>query len=389
MIAEGLRPCSRAVLLPLVAALALSGCASKQPEQSPSQALTTPASATTPTSSSTAVIPGGTAALTATMTALYSGGDVPTSGPATEALKARKAMGTLPASTAAIGTWAKEDVAVVQSDKDVTLLVKKGDAWTVVGGWWPGLGVSSTLTQKRFILVLGSDARGNEVAEKSRADAIHIVGFDGRDGGGIVGIARDTWVRLPNGKMGKINSAMSVAGPIGETQTVAQVSEIPVTKYLLVDFGGVVRSVDAVHGLPLDLPPEASRVGLTPGMATRNGDHTLRWARERHHLAAGDFARSHNQSLILIAGAYVIRSKGPTSLPGYMTVIAKETQTNLSAEEALTFFAQVFQVDPSKVHTGTAAGSGATSPGGASIVVAGPKEKALYEDFADGNLTKG
>ena len=49
----------------------------------------------------------------------------------------------------------------------------------------------------------------------SRADSLHIVAFDGRGGGGVLGIPRDSYVPLASGGSGKINSALTFGGPWG------------------------------------------------------------------------------------------------------------------------------------------------------------------------------
>lgn len=376
------------VAVPLASVLAVAGCSAK-PAASPSGGpASSPAPATTSKAAPAMTISNAPADLVATMTQLYAGGEVPSSGAATAALKARRPAAP-PAAAAGTGTWAGTPVAVVQAGKDVTLLVKARGTWTVVGGWWPTLGITrSTLTQKRFLTLLGSDQRADGSIRGARADAIHVVGFDGGTRAGVLGVARDSWVTLPNGSKGKINAAMGMGGPDAQVATLARVSGIALHDWMVIDFEAFKGLVNDVGGLTLDLPPQARKAGLPTGTQQLDGAAVLRWARERKGLAAGDFDRSHNQGLILVAGAVVLRGKGPTALPRYLGTVNKYVTTNLTAEQALTFFASVYQIDPGQVGMGVAAGSGGTGPGGASIVVPGAKEAALYADLRDGNLTK-
>ena len=75
----------------------------------------------------------------------------------------------------------------------MTLAVEKDGTWTAVGGWWPWLrGVRNRCLgpAKRHVLLIGSDARekkGEKFGE-ARADALQVVGMDGKGGGGILGI---------------------------------------------------------------------------------------------------------------------------------------------------------------------------------------------------------
>ena len=55
-----------------------------------------------------------------------------------------------------------------------------------------------------------------------------MVGVDGRGGGGVMGVARDSWVPLATGGRGKINSAMVFGGPRAEFDTVRSATGLPI-----------------------------------------------------------------------------------------------------------------------------------------------------------------
>ena len=122
--------------------------------------------------------------------------------------------------TATTGTWKSEKVAVVTAGDDVTLAV--GPDWKVVGGWWPSLGKAEPDLGKgpRFVLVVGSDARPDEPLKGSRGDTLQVLGIDGKGGGGVMGIPRDTWAPLPGGGSAKINAAFSSGGGAGQLAAV-------------------------------------------------------------------------------------------------------------------------------------------------------------------------
>jgi Leu/Phe-tRNA-protein transferase len=65
---------------------------------------------------------------------------------------------------------------------------------------------------------------------------------------------------------------------------------------------------------------------------------------------------------------------------------APSIDTNLSAEQVLTFVAGVYITHPNKVHNRVAAGSFGMTSDGQSIVLWDSHSRALFADIRDGNL---
>ena len=252
-------------------------------------------------------------------------------------------------------------IAVVTSGKDVTLAVA-APKWRVVGGWWPSVGVSAPSLGggARRILMVGSDARPGQPVNGSRGDSLHIVGLDGQGGGGILGIPRDSYVALASGGRGKINSALVFGGPIGLQRTVVSATGVPVEGYVITGFEGFQRIVDGVGGLPVNDPVAVKDVmsgaNVKAGANKLNGGQTLAYGRARYSVPGGDFGRSANQGLILMAAAGFTKFVGPSKLPGMLRMAAPNVTTNLSAEQILTFAARVYVTQLSKVHSRVATG---------------------------------
>ena len=80
----------------------------------------------------------------------------------------------------------------------------------------------------RFVLVIGSDARPDEKLAGSRGDTLQVIGIDGKGGGGVMGIPRDTWAPMPGGGSGKINAAFAYGGGAGQLQSVRKVTGLPI-----------------------------------------------------------------------------------------------------------------------------------------------------------------
>ena len=69
-----------------------------------------------------------------------------------------------------------------------------------------------------------------------------------------------------------------------------------------------------------------------------------------------------------------------------MTVVSRNAVTDLSAEDALTFVASFYRLDPRKVGRDVAVGSIGTSSDGQSIVKVNASARAVFARFRDGRL---
>lgn len=361
---------------------------------SSSGAATAPATAA-PTSATGQAITGAPGALSAVIEKVYSGAELGSSATAAAkaALKGRKAAPGPVSGAATTGTWQGQHVAVVTVGDDVTLAVaEKGDAWRVVGGWWPSLDVARPALGDgpRWVLALGSDARKGQRLDRSRADTIQVVGTDGAGGGGVMGMARDLWVPLSTGGKGKINSAMVLGGPGAQLGTVRAVTGLPIEGYVVIDFTGFKKVIDEQGGIPIVLPKRVNlshaKIVLDKGPQVLSGAEALAYARERKTLPDGDFGRSRHQGELLVAAAVKARLAGPGAIPAAMTSVDRHAKTDLDAAAMLTYLARFYRLDPSKVGRGVAQGSFGWA-GSQSIVVLGRQAKGLFAQFKDGNLS--
>jgi LCP family protein required for cell wall assembly len=383
------------VLSAVLASCTASADAPTGPQSASTGQATQDGTSTPPTGATQPAITGAPAALTALVERVYSGADLAASATpdAAAALKGRKAAPGTPTGAATTGTWKGQQVAVVTVGDDVTLAVAaKGDAWRVVGGWWPSLDVARPSLGKgpRWVLALGSDARKGQRLDRSRADTIQVVGTDGAGGGGVMGMARDLWVPLSTGGKGKINSAMVLGGPQAQLQTVRAATGLPIEGYVVIDFTGFKKVIDEQGGIPIVIPKRIdlshAKLVLEKGPQVLSGAQALAYARERKTLSDGDFGRSRHQGEILLAAAIKARLAGPGAIPGAMTSVDRHAKTDLDGAAMLTYLARFYRMDPSKVGRGVAQGSFGWA-GSQSIVVLGRQAKDLFARFKDGNLS--
>jgi polyisoprenyl-teichoic acid--peptidoglycan teichoic acid transferase len=386
------------LVAPLVAAVALGACTADGGPGAATSSAPVPASGgpTAAGARTTAgvTVTGAPAGLSTLVTRLYAGSDLggSASRSAAAALTGRSAPapGTVSA-TASTGSWKGTPVAVVTAGRDVTLAV--GPTWRVVGGWWPSLGVDTPSLGDggpRWVLAIGSDARKGQPLDRTRADVLQVIGMDGAGGGGVMGMARDLWVPLTTGGKGKINSAMVFGGPKAQAATVAAATGLPLEGYVLLGFSGFSRIVDDQGGLPMVVPrtvvaSHARDLVIKAGPQTLTGAQALAYARERKTLPDGDFGRSRHQGEVILAAAVKAKLAGPAAIPGALTSFSEVGESDLSAEQILTFTAGLHALSPLQVGRGVAKGPiGAAA--GQSIVVLGAEARRLFASFRDGNL---
>lgn len=322
---------------------------------------------------------------------LYTGDDVAMDPAVAEVLTAERRSAATGARRidGATGTWGDTPIAVLTSGGDVTLAAREKDRWRIVGGWWPSLDAAAPVPSgTRTVLLVGSDARSGEPVDRARADAIQLVASDGTGAGGVLGIARDSWVEVPGHGHAKVNAALAYGGPDLLVRTVEGATDLEVDGYLLVGFEGFKGLLDDLGGLPivLDAAQPAMWADLPEGLQRFTGAKALAFARERQALPDGDIGRSRHQGEMVLAALDLGRELGPEALPELMTSLSEHAQTDLDATEALTLLARLYTVDPDRVGHGLAQGPVGWSSDGQSIIRWDDATRGLLEDLADGRL---
>ncbi len=159
---------------------------------------------------------------------------------------------------------------------------------------------SAPPSQPMNILVVGSDTRavaGNDAQSfgsaqqvaGQRADVIKIVHLDpAGPTARVLSVPRDLVVTLPGtSREAKINDAF-MTGPDRLIRAVQQATGVPIDHYVLVNFEGFEKVVDALDGVKLNFPVKAydTMTGLritSTGCHLLNGKQALAVARSRHY----------------------------------------------------------------------------------------------------------
>jgi len=242
---------------------------------------------------------------------------------------------------------------------------------------------------KLFVLVIGNDARqGNP--DRSRADAIHIVGLDSRTmRGGILNFPRDSWVAIPGRGMGKINEALYSGGPLLLARTLEGVTGIRLDYWVMTGFQGFQEIIRALGGVRIGIhqdifDPGGSGARLQAGRQRLDARESLAFVRTRKAFSSGDVARTTNQARFLLALLRELRGdvqRDPAALFRWLAAAKRNTRFSMSNEEVFRLGVLATQVKPSRVGNVTVPVS-VGSVGAASVVFISPAAQSIYARFA-------
>ncbi|MCP3973341.1 MAG: LCP family protein [bacterium] len=279
-----------------------------------------------------------------------------------------------------------DSVAVAHVDEDIVFMVKDHRPWRIAGAILDGQ--DPWLGGTRLLLVLGSDARKGENQQRLRADSIHIVAVDpGRSAGSIVGFPRDSWVQGPNGGS-KFTNVMARRGPEVMIETTENLTELELDGYVVTGFKGFEGLIRDLGSLTINLP-KSIKSGIEgwgnypSGLQKLGPTAALRLARIRKTLQGGDFARSANHGLIMLAGMIMVQEMGVDELPELMDILLEHAWTDLSTEDLLTMAATIFVLTPEDMINMVMPGSVGTASG-QSVVYLGSRSADIYLDLSDG-----
>ena len=163
----------------------------------------------------------------------------------------------------------------------------------------------------------------------------------------MLSIPRDLWVRLCNGRNGKIDQAFLHGGAQCAIQTVENDLRVHVDYYAWIGLQGLVSVLDDLGGInviannpvmddyyPADLsggsPFDYERILVLPGAQHMSGTLALEYVRARHDDAYGDFARSQRQQQILIALRAKTKHISIADIPDLAASLGSDFQTDMS-----------------------------------------------------------
>ncbi len=216
------------------------------------------------------------------------------------------------------------------------------------------LGESEVGPERLNILLLGVDARRNELDTKTRTDTVILASID-RVNKKIymLSIPRDSRVMIPGRGYNRINAANALGGVELAQATVENLLGVPVDYYVMTNFDGFRDVVNTLGGVTLDVERRMRKhtddmeIRLEKGVQQLDGDRALQYVRFRSD-SLGDVGRTQRQLKFLQALAKETLQVGTiTKLPRLIPQLNRAVRTNLGISEMLTMvsMAKYFKAD--------------------------------------------
>jgi LCP family protein required for cell wall assembly len=184
------------------------------------------------------------------------------------------------------------------------------------------------------VLILGADRRPAEASAASRSDLMILTTvIPATPYVGMLSIPRDLWVEIPGYGPNRINAAYFLAeansagaGPQAAVDTVRTNFGVDVHGYVMLEFAGFVRFVDALGGVDIQL--DTATGGYPAGRHHLDGTKALAFARDRQ--GSDDFFRMERGQVLL--RALLERARQPFSWPRWPVAgaaLLAATKTNM------------------------------------------------------------
>ena len=216
---------------------------------------------------------------------------------------------------------------------------------------------SSDKIDKPFtVLVMGIDSTAPTLKKNAsgNGDALMLLTFNPKTlNATILSIPRDTYVPIAcfaNQKENKITHA-AWNGASCMIKTIENFTGINIDYYVKVNFQGVVKLVNAMDGIEVDVPLDFCEsnsnratskdklICLKEGKQTLNGEQALALARHRKTLLTGDLQRGVNQQLVIQGMLNKVKSiKSAGQMLKILDMVSQNIDTSFTTNQILSFY---------------------------------------------------
>jgi LCP family protein required for cell wall assembly len=244
------------------------------------------------------------------------------------------------------------------------------------------------------ILLIGSDSRaganaayGSAVGARSDTTILLHISRDRRSAVGV-SIPRDAMVdvpacTLPDGRvtdpyLGMFNSAFENGGTACTIRTVERMTDIRIDHFVVVDFTGFKKMIDAIGGVDVCLSQPVvdkdSQLDLPAGRQTLDGEQALGYVRVRYALGDGsDTERMSRQQDFLSSLVQKMESSGVLLNPTRLYPLLDAATSALTVDPGLNTLNKLYDLASSLSHM----------PSGATEFLTAPREPYAYDHNRD------
>lgn len=216
---------------------------------------------------------------------------------------------------------------------------------------------SSDKINKPFtVLVMGIDSTAETLNKNAtgNGDSLMLITFNPNTlNATILSIPRDSYVPIAcfeNQKENKITHA-AWNGESCMIKTIQNLTDINIDYYVKVNFQGVIKLVNALDGITVDVPVEfcesnskrstkqENLICLKKGKQKLNGEQALALARHRKSLATGDLQRGVDQQIVVQGILNKIKEiRSAKQLLTLLDTISNSMDTNFTTKQILSFY---------------------------------------------------
>lgn len=215
----------------------------------------------------------------------------------------------------------------------------------------------------RNIVIFGVDSRSNSVKEGTRSDTIIIASINNKTKDvKLASVYRDTYVNIPDLGYKKINAAYFNGGYSLALTTINKNFDLDCTEYVTVNFEAVVKVVDMLGGIELDIQPEElkylngyvnslNKINGTSvehlksaGTQVVNGTQACAYVRIRY-TSGGDYKRTERQRIVVSRIFDKVKQSNMGTINDIIDTIFPMISTNLRNTEMLSLAKDVFSYD--------------------------------------------
>ena len=209
-----------------------------------------------------------------------------------------------------------------------------------------------SITEPFTMLLMGIDSTAEVLTKNAIAngDTLILLTFNPKTlNATMVSIPRDSYLPIacwPGKDENKITHAAAYGNDC-MMNTIQDFFGINIDYYAKINFKGLVKLVDAVGGVEVDVPHtlctdnsnREETVCIHAGRQTLNGEQALTFARNRKNLVNGDFGRAEHQQEIIMA--LINKMRTITEVSKFRTIlntVSNSLDTNLTTKQILEFY---------------------------------------------------
>ena len=196
------------------------------------------------------------------------------------------------------------------------------------------------LAGRTNILVLGVDERDGDAG---RSDTMFVAMYDPKNQQvSLMSVPRDTRVKIPGHGWEKINHSFAYGGYKLTQRTVEELLGIRINHYIVIDFKGFQKVVDAMGGIDINVekrmfyedPYDNLVIDLSPGMQHMDGRTAIQYVRYRDE--EGDIGRiKRQQHFIQAVQEKLMSSSIVVRLSDMVKAVTALIKTDMSTTEML------------------------------------------------------